>query len=153
VIKGVMSAEDAQAAADSGADGVIVSNHGGRQLDGVASSISRLPAVADAVGDRLEVWMDGGVRSGADIAKAVALGADGVLIGRPWLWAVAARGERGLTAYLKLLRQELGVSMALMGVNRIDELKEGAGEGPGRKNCRGDGRRQRDRPRDGPGTV
>lgn len=122
VIKGVMSAEDAKAAADSGADGVIVSNHGGRQLDGVASSISRLPAVADAVGDRLEVWMDGGVRSGADIAKAVALGADGVLIGRPWLWAVAARGERGLTAYLKLLRQELAVSMALMGVNRIDEL-------------------------------
>jgi len=122
VIKGVLSAEDALAAADIGADGVIVSNHGGRQLDGVASSISKLPEVAGAVGDRLEVWMDGGVRSGADIVKAVALGADGVMIGRPWLWAMAARGERGLTDYLRILRQEVVVSMALMGLNRIAEI-------------------------------
>jgi L-lactate dehydrogenase (cytochrome) len=122
VIKGVLSAEDALAAADVGADGVVVSNHGGRQLDGVASSISKLPEVAGAVSDRLEVWMDGGVRSGADIVKAVALGADGVLIGRPWLWALAARGEQGLTDYLRVLRQEIVVSMALMGVNRIAEI-------------------------------
>jgi L-lactate dehydrogenase (cytochrome) len=122
VIKGVLSAEDALAAADIGADGVVVSNHGGRQLDGVASSISKLPEVAGAVSDRLEVWMDGGVRSGADIVKAVALGADGVLIGRPWLWALAARGEQGLTDYLRVLQREIVVSMALMGVNRIAEI-------------------------------
>jgi L-lactate dehydrogenase (cytochrome) len=78
--------------------------------------------VAGAVSDRLEVWMDGGVRSGADIVKAVALGADGVLIGRPWLWALAARGEQGLTDYLRVLQREIVVSMALMGVNRIAEI-------------------------------
>jgi L-lactate dehydrogenase (cytochrome) len=122
LIKGVMSDDDAMSAADAGADGVIVSNHGGRQLDGVASSISKLPEVAAAVGDRLEVWMDGGVRSGADVVKALALGADGVLIGRPWLWAVAARGEQGLTNYLGVLRQDIAVCMALMGVNRISEI-------------------------------
>jgi L-lactate dehydrogenase (cytochrome) len=122
VIKGVMSAADARSAAAAGADGVIVSNHGGRQLDGVASSITRLPEVAAAVGDRMEVWMDGGVRSGADVVKALALGARGVLIGRPWLWAVAARGEQGLTDYLRVLRQDIAVCMALMGVNRISEI-------------------------------
>ena len=122
VIKGVMSAEDATAAADCGADGVVVSNHGGRQLDGVASCISKLPEVAAAVGARLEVLMDGGVRNGADVVKALALGARGVLIGRPWVWAVAARGECGLADYLGTLRQEIAVTMALMGVNRIDEI-------------------------------
>lgn len=122
VIKGVMSAEDATAAADSGADGVVVSNHGGRQLDGVASSISKLPEVAAAVGERVEVLMDGGVRNGADVVRALALGARGVLIGRPWVWAVAARGERGLADYLAMLQQEVAVTLALMGVNRIDEI-------------------------------
>jgi L-lactate dehydrogenase (cytochrome) len=122
VVKGVMSAGDAEQAADCGADGVIVSNHGGRQLDGVASSISRLPEVAAAVGSRLEVLMDGGVRHGSDVVKALALGADGVLIGRPWVWAVAARGERGLCDYLGMLQREIAVTMALMGVNRIEEL-------------------------------
>lgn len=122
VIKGVMSAEDAAAAADCGADGVIVSNHGGRQLDGVASCISKLPEVAAAVGERLEVLMDGGVRNGADVVKALALGARGVLIGRPWVWAVAARGERGLADYLAMLQKDVAVTMALMGVNRIDEI-------------------------------
>jgi L-lactate dehydrogenase (cytochrome) len=95
IIKGVMVAGDAAAAADCGAEGVVVSNHGGRQLDGVASPVSKLSAVAAGVGNRVEVWMDGGVRSGADVVKALALGADGVLIGRPWVWALAARGERG----------------------------------------------------------
>jgi L-lactate dehydrogenase (cytochrome) len=122
LIKGVMSGADARSAADAGADGVIVSNHGGRQLDGVASSITKLPEVAAAVGDRMDVWIDGGVRSGADVVKALALGANGVLIGRPWLWAVAARGERGLTDYLRVLRQDISVCMALMGLNRISEI-------------------------------
>jgi L-lactate dehydrogenase (cytochrome) len=122
LIKGVMTREDAGAAADLGADGVIVSNHGGRQLDGVASTISTLPAVVAAVADRIEVYMDGGVRSGIDVVKALALGARGVLIGRPWIWAIAARGEKGLTDLLGVLQQEITVAMALMGVNRIDEI-------------------------------
>jgi L-lactate dehydrogenase (cytochrome) len=122
VNKGVMSAEDARSAADTAADGVIVSNHGGRQLDGVASCIRKLPEVAGAVGDRLEVLMDGGVRCGTDVVKALALGAHGVLIGRPWVWALAGRGEQGLTDYLEVIRQEIAVTMALMGVNRIAEL-------------------------------
>jgi L-lactate dehydrogenase (cytochrome) len=124
IIKGVMSGEDAVAAASAGADGVVVSNHGGRQLEGVASSILKLPEVAAAVGDRLEVLMDGGVRCGTDVVKAVALGADGVLIGRPWVWSVAARGEQGLRDYLTVLQQEIAATMALMGVNRIDEVGE-----------------------------
>ncbi len=122
VIKGVMTAEDAAAAADTGADGVVVSNHGGRQLDGVASCISVLPDIIEAVGDRLGVIMDGGVRCGTDVVKAVALGADGVLIGRSWVWALAARGQKGLADYLSLLQQEIAVTMALMGVNTVAEL-------------------------------
>jgi L-lactate dehydrogenase (cytochrome) len=122
IIKGVMCAEDAAAAADCGAEAVVVSNHGGRQLDGVASPVSKLSAVAAGVGSRVEVLLDGGVRSGTDVVKALALGADGVLIGRPWVWAVAARGERGLADYLGVLRREIAVTMALMGVTRIDEI-------------------------------
>lgn len=131
LIKGVMSAEDASAAADSGADGAIVSNHGGRQLDGVASCIRTLPKVAQAVGDRVEVLMDGGVRSGTDVVKALALGARGVLIGRPWVWALAARGEAGLANYLDMLQREIAVTMALMGVNRADEITPELIHGPG----------------------
>lgn len=122
IIKGIMSGEDAMAAAAAGADGVVVSNHGGRQLDGVASSVRKLPEVAAAVGERIEVLMDGGIRSGTDVVKALALGADGVLIGRPWVWSVAARGERGLRDYLSVLQREIAATMALMGVNRIDEV-------------------------------
>ena len=122
LIKGVMAEEDARAAADVGADGVIVSNHGGRQLDGVASSIVKLPEVVAAVGDRVEVYMDGGVRSGIDVVKAIALGANGVLIGRPWVWAMAGRGEQGLTELLGVFQQEIAVAMALMGVNRIADI-------------------------------
>ena len=117
-----MSAEDARAAIDVGAEGVVVSNHGGRQLDGVASSISKVKEIAIAVGDRAEVYMDGGVRSGTDVLKAVALGARGVLIGRPWVWAMAARGEQGLTDLLGVFRREMALAMALMGVNRIEEV-------------------------------
>jgi len=122
LIKGVMTREDALAAVDAGADGVIVSNHGGRQLEGVASSISKLPEVVAAVGKRVEVHMDGGVRSGTDVVKAVALGAKSVMIGRPWIWAMAARGEQGLVDLLGVFQKEIAATMALMGVRRINEI-------------------------------
>ena len=122
LIKGVLEADDARAAVDTGADGIIVSNHGGRQLDGVASSISKLAEVAAAVGDRTEVYLDGGVRSGIDVVKALALGARGVLIGRPWIYAMAACGEAGMVDLLKLFQQEIAVAMALMGVKTVDEI-------------------------------
>lgn len=123
LIKGVLEADDARAAVETGADGVIVSNHGGRQLDGVASSISKLAGVAAAVGDRTEVYVDGGVRSGIDVVKAVALGAHGVLIGRPWIYAMASSGERGVIDLLTLFQREIATAMALMGVNSIAELR------------------------------
>jgi len=122
LVKGIMTREDACAAADAGADGLVVSNHGGRQLDGVASSISKLPEVVAAVGNQLEVYMDGGIRGGIDAVKALALGARGVFIGRPWIWALAARGERGLTDLLGVFQREIAVAMALMGVNRVNEI-------------------------------
>ncbi len=122
LIKGVLETDDAKAAADVGADGVIVSNHGGRQLDGIASSISKLPAVAAAVGGQVEVYLDGGVRNGIDVVKAVALGARGVLIGRPWIWAMAGAGESGLVDLLAIFQKEITTAMALMGVTRIDDI-------------------------------
>ena len=122
VIKGVLSAEDATAAVRAGADAVIVSNHGGRQLDGVSSTIAMLPRVADALDGRAALLMDGGIRSGQDVVKALALGADATLIGRPWIYAVAASGEAGLTALLKTFRGEMEVSMALTGTRRVDDL-------------------------------
>lgn len=122
VIKGVLSEEDAIAAADAGADAVIVSNHGGRQLDGVASGIAMLPRIVDAVGDRLAVLMDGGVRSGQDIVKALALGARATLIGRPWIYAVATRGEAGIISLLGSFLAEMKVAQALTGVPSITDL-------------------------------
>ena len=121
-IKGVLEPDDARDAVDVGADGVVVSNHGGRQLDGVASSIAKLPGVVAAVGDRTEVLLDGGVRSGVDVLKAVALGARGVLIGRPWVWAVAGAGPRGLVDLLETFQRELRTAMALTGVSRIADV-------------------------------
>ena len=123
LIKGIQEVEDARAALDVGADGVIVSNHGGRQLDSVASSISKLPAIAGAVGEHLEVLMDGGVRSGVDVFKALALGAKGVLIGRPWAWAMAGAGEAGVKGLLDTMQAELKVAMILAGVNRIADIQ------------------------------
>jgi len=114
-IKGVLDPDDARAALACGAEGVVVSNHGGRQLDGVLSGAAALPPIADAVGDRMEVLMDGGVRSGLDVVRALALGARGVLIGRPWAWALAARGGRGVGEVLDILRREMLVAMALTG--------------------------------------
>jgi len=122
LIKGIMEVDDAQAALDSGADGVVVSNHGGRQLDGVASSISKVPEISNAVGDKCEVLMDGGVRNGIDVLKALALGARGVLIGRPWVFAAAAGGQPALENMLQLFQQEIETGMALMGVNSIAEI-------------------------------
>jgi len=122
VIKGVLDPEDARAAADIGADGIVVSNHGGRQLDGVLSSARALPAIADAVADRLTVLADSGVRSGLDVVRMLALGAHGVMLGRAWVYALAARGEAGVTQLLDLFEKEMRVAMALTGVNSVAEI-------------------------------
>lgn len=124
VIKGVLTPEDAEAAVNAGANGVIVSNHGGRQLDGVASGIAALPRIADALKARAKILVDGGVRSGQDILRAVAAGADAALIGRPWVYAVAAEGEAGLKRYLSLVKHDLSVAMALTGTTRIGEIND-----------------------------
>ena len=115
ILKGIMDVEDAHLAAASGADAMIVSNHGGRQLDGAPSSIAALPAIAEAVGDKIEVWMDGGIRSGQDVLKAWALGARGTLIGRSFLYGLGAMGEAGVTKALDLIAKELDVTMAFCG--------------------------------------
>lgn len=122
LIKGVMEIEDAKAAIDAGADGIIVSNHGGRQLDGSASSISKLKPISDAVGSDVEVLVDSGIRNGIDVLKALALGANGVLIGRPWVYAVAAGGQSALENLLDVFQKEIATGMALMGVNSIEEI-------------------------------
>jgi 4-hydroxymandelate oxidase len=115
VIKGILTAEDAVRAVEHGAAGVVVSNHGGRQLDSVDSSIAALPEVVEAVGDRIEVLMDGGIRRGTDVLKALALGARAVLVGRPYLYGLALNGEEGARRVLEVLREELATSMALAG--------------------------------------
>ena len=125
ILKGIMDAEDARLAADSGADALIVSNHGGRQLDGAPSSISALPPIVDAVGSRIEVWMDGGIRSGQDVLKAVALGAKGTLIGRPFLYGLGAMGEAGVTKCLEIIRNELDLTMAFCGLTDIRQVNRG----------------------------
>lgn len=126
IIKGVLDADDARRVADLGADGLMVSNHGGRQLDGVLSSTRALPPIAEAVGGRLTVLADGGIRSGLDVARMLALGADGVLIGRAWAYALAARGEAGVSHVLNLMAAEMKVAMALTGVTRVDQLDRNA---------------------------
>jgi len=125
ILKGVMDAEDARIAAGCGADALIVSNHGGRQLDGAPSSIHALPAIAQAVaqsGSTTEVWMDGGIRSGQDVLKAVALGARGTLIGRAFLYGLGAMGEAGVTRCLQLIANELDISMAFCGHTDIRQV-------------------------------
>ena len=118
----MLDADDARRVADLGADGLVVSNHGGRQLDGVLSSTRALPPIADAVEGRLTVLADGGVRSGLDVVRMLALGADGVLLGRAWVYALAARGEAGVAHVLSLIAAEMKVAMALTGVTRVDAL-------------------------------
>ena len=122
ILKGILDPEDAKAAADVGADGIVVSNHGGRQLDGVLSTARALPPIADAVGDRLTVLADGGVRSGLDVVRMLALGAKGVLLGRAWAFALAAGGEAGVAKMLRLIEAEMRVAMALTGVTRVDRI-------------------------------
>lgn len=122
ILKGIMDVEDARLAADSGADALIVSNHGGRQLDGAPSSIAALPAIAQAVGSRIEVWMDGGIRSGQDVLKAVALGAHGTLIGRSFLYGLGAMGEAGVTKCLEIIQKELDLTMAFCGHTDIRQV-------------------------------
>jgi L-lactate dehydrogenase (cytochrome) len=107
-----------------GADGIVVSNHGGRQLDGVASTVTKLPSIVQAVGAQTTVLVDGGVRSGVDVFRALALGARGVLIGRPWIWALAAEGEAGLKTLLERWQRELHLAMTLAGVTRIADINE-----------------------------
>ncbi|WP_076591445.1 alpha-hydroxy acid oxidase [Herminiimonas arsenitoxidans] len=124
IIKGIMDAEDARLAVESGADALIVSNHGGRQLDGALSSIAALPSIVDAVGDQIEVQMDGGIRSGQDVIKAIALGAKGVYIGRSFLYGLGAMGEEGVTRCLEIIENELDLTMAFCGltdVKRVDK--------------------------------
>ncbi len=125
ILKGVLDAEDAQRAADSGADALIVSNHGGRQLDGAPSSISALPAIVDAVGSRIEVWVDGGIRSGQDVLKAIALGAKGTLIGRAFLYGLGAQGQAGVEQCLEIIRNELDITMAFCGKTDIQQIDRG----------------------------
>ena len=122
ILKGIMDVEDARLAASSGADALIVSNHGGRQLDGAPSSIAALPAIAEAVGTEIEVWMDGGIRSGQDVLKARALGARGVLIGRSFLYALGAFGEAGVTRALQIIQRELDLTMAFCGRTAVDQV-------------------------------
>jgi L-lactate dehydrogenase (cytochrome) len=121
VLKGILDAEDAKIAAQSGADAIVVSNHGGRQLDGTLSSIRALPEVVDAVGERIEVWFDGGIRGGQDVLKALALGARATLIGRAFAYGLGAMGEAGVTRALEIIQRELDVTMALCGLRSVRE--------------------------------
>jgi 4-hydroxymandelate oxidase len=132
VVKGILTADDALLAAEHGAAGVVVSNHGGRQLDGVAPSIEALPEIVDAVGDRLEIWLDGGIRRGTDIVKALALGARCVLAGRAPVWGLAVGGEDGARAVLQLLREELVIALALLGCRSPADVTAAHVAGPQR---------------------
>lgn len=124
IIKGIMDSEDARLAVESGADALIVSNHGGRQLDGALSSIRALPSIVDAVGSEIEVHMDGGIRSGQDVIKAIALGAKGVYIGRPFLYGLGAMGEQGVAKCLDIIRNELDLTMAFCGLTDVQNVDQ-----------------------------
>ena len=125
IVKGIMDPRDAREAVNVGADAIVVSNHGGRQLDGALSSIRALPAIVDAVGDAVEVHFDGGIRTGQDVLKALALGAKGTYIGRAYVYGLGAMGEAGVTAALEIIRKELDLSMALCGRRSAAALDRG----------------------------
>jgi len=125
ILKGIMEVEDAQLAVKAGADAIVVSNHGGRQLDGAPSSIEALPAIVAAVGSQTEVWMDGGIRSGQDVLKAWALGARGTMIGRAMVYGLGAMGEAGVTKALQIIHKELDVTMAFCGHTHIQNVDQG----------------------------
>jgi L-lactate dehydrogenase (cytochrome)/(S)-mandelate dehydrogenase len=122
LVKGILDPEDAERAVELGVDGIVVSNHGGRQLEHAQASLDALPAVVAAVGDRAEILLDGGVRRGTDVVKAVALGARAVLIGRPYVYGLIVDGQRGVARILEILRSEIDRTMTLMGVGSIGEL-------------------------------
>ena len=122
ILKGIMDAEDARLAADTGADALIVSNHGGRQLDGAPATIDALPSIAEAAGKDIEVWLDSGIRSGQDVLKARALGAQGTLIGRSFLYGLGAYGQDGVTRALQIIHKELDTTMAFCGHTQINEV-------------------------------
>ena len=124
ILKGILDAEDAKQALNVGADAIIVSNHGGRQLDGATSSIAALPAIVDAIGDKCEIWMDGGIRTGQDVLRAVALGARGTLIGRAFLYGLGAGGRAGVTRVLEILHKELDLTMALCGRSNLSDVDD-----------------------------
>ena len=125
VLKGILHPDDAREARERGVDGIVVSNHGGRQIDGAIASLDALPPILDAAGDGLAVLLDSGIRSGADVFKALALGADAVLVGRPYLWGLALDGQRGVETVLRGLLAELDLTMALSGFTRTDEIDAG----------------------------
>jgi pre-mycofactocin synthase len=122
VVKGLFRTQEAQRAIDIGADAIVVSNHGGNNLDSTYASIRVLPAIAEAVGDQAEIWFDGGIRRGMDVAKALALGADTVLLGRAWLWGLAAGGEQGVLDILRMLESGLERSLVGLGHKSIKDL-------------------------------
>ena len=126
VVKGILDPEDARRAVDAGVDGIVVSNHGGRQLDSVPSTVRALPDVVDAVGDQVELLADGGIRTGLDVIKMMALGARAVLVGRAWAWAVAARGEGGVRHMLDVIRADIDVALALTGHTSIRDVDRSA---------------------------
>jgi L-lactate dehydrogenase (cytochrome) len=131
VVKGVMTGADARRSVDAGADAIWVSNHGGRQLDGLRGSADVLPEVVAAVRGQAEVYVDGGVRSGSDVVKALALGARACMIGRPWMYGLAAGGQAGVEVVLDLLRTEIDATLALLGRPTLESLDPGA-VAPGR---------------------
>ena len=122
IIKGILDAEDARAAVNVGADAIVVSNHGGRQLDGALSAIKALPAIVDVVGNKAEVWMDGGIRSGQDVLRAIAMGAQGTLIGRAFLYGLGAGGQAGVTKALEIIHKELDLTMGLCGQSELRKV-------------------------------
>jgi isopentenyl diphosphate isomerase/L-lactate dehydrogenase-like FMN-dependent dehydrogenase len=126
VLKGILHSDDAREAVARGIDGIVVSNHGGRQVDGAIASLDALPAIADAAGDELAILLDSGIRSGSDIIKALALGADAVLLGRPYLWGLALGGEAGVATVLRMLLAELDLTMALSGIASPEHLSRAA---------------------------
>jgi isopentenyl diphosphate isomerase/L-lactate dehydrogenase-like FMN-dependent dehydrogenase len=125
VLKGILHPDDAAEARERGVDGIVVSNHGGRQIDGAIASLDALPPIVDAAGEEMAVLLDSGIRSGADVFKALALGADAVLLGRPYLWGLALDGQSGVEAVLRSLLAELDLTMALSGLTRVEEIDRG----------------------------
>lgn len=125
ILKGILTREDAMLAANMGVEGIIISNHGGRQLDGVPAGVDVLPEITEAVGDRIEVLVDGGIRRGTDVVKALALGARSVLLGRPYVWGLAADGQAGVTKVLQMLRDEVELALALCGCPSVGAVSAG----------------------------